>query len=440
MKLVGIAGSVEDKSYNRLLLKFIANHFSDMVDIEILDIQDVPMFNQSDDQTNGEAVQYLKRKIEQADGVIIATPEHNHTITAALKSVIEWLSFKIHPMAGKPVMIVGASYYDQGSSRAQLNLRQILESPGVDAVVMPGNEFLLGEVKQAFDDQNNLKDDRTVGFLKETLGKFLQFVKVINSMNAHADADDWKSEDLEARGETDTTIKGVDMHAADWVEQAAAKTKAAEGHDYVKLDRGVLTVDQLNWFLNSMPMELTYADENNQFLYYNHQMAAGDMLASRTPAQAGNPLADCHPKRAIPHVQQALHVLRTGKTDLFKLPVPGMGPDKYIMHYYQAMHDDQGAYRGVNEFVLDLMPIVKYYLAHTGQMLTADPNAKADAISGASSKSKDAQPDQVSGASADVSTDSAPAVDDVSGASAETETPAPVEKDVDSVSGASSNN
>lgn len=433
MKLVGIAGSIADKSYNRLLLKFIATHFSDTVDVEILDIQDVPMFNQSDDQTASDAVQYLSHKIQQADGVIIATPEHNHTITAALKSVIEWLSFKIHPLSGKPVMIVGASYYDQGSSRAQLNLRQILESPGVDAVVMPGNEFLLGEVKDAFDDQHNLKDPRTVGFLKETLEKFVKFVKVINTMNGPVEDTSWQSEDLEAHGKVETTVEGVDMHAADWVEQASAKTHAAEGDDYVKLDRGVLTVNQLNYFLNSMPMELTYADANNQFIYYNHNAEAKDMMAARTPAQAGNPMADCHPKRAIPHVQQVIHMLRTGKTDLFKLPVPGNGPDRYIMHYYQAMHDAQGDYKGINEYVLDILPIVKYYLAHTGQVLAKDPTAKADAISGASAKTADAQPDGVSGASADVEPEQP---DSVSGASAD---PEPVKPAVDSISGASGN-
>ena len=41
-----------------------------------------------------------------------------HTISAALKSVLEWLSFEVHPFENKPVMIVGASYYDQGTSRA----------------------------------------------------------------------------------------------------------------------------------------------------------------------------------------------------------------------------------------------------------------------------------------------------------------------------------
>ncbi|VDG25358.1 NADPH-dependent oxidoreductase [Lactiplantibacillus mudanjiangensis] len=430
MKLVGIAGSVADKSYNRMLLKYIASHFGDEADIELLDINDVPLFNQSDDQTEGDAVQYLKRKIEHADGIIIATPEHNHTITASLKSVIEWLSFKIHPMAGKPVMIVGASYYDQGSSRAQLNLRQILESPGVDAVVMPGNEFLLGDVKTAFDDQQNLKDERTVSFLKTTLEKFLKFVTVINDMNKPEDPG-WEAEDLESHGKVETTVEGVGMHAADWVEKAAEKTHAAEGDDYVKLDRGLLTVNQLNYFLNSMPMELTYADANNQFIYYNHFLEAKDMLAARTPAQAGNPMADCHPKPAIPHVKQVIHMLRTGKTDMFRLPVPGMGADKYVMHYYKAMHDADGDYKGINELVLDIMPMVNYYLEHTGQMLVKDPDAETDAVSGASSRSKAAEKP------------AKPEVDEVSGASADAEPTAEPEKpakpDVDEVSGASSN-
>ena len=83
-----------------------------------------------------------------ADGVIIATPEHNHTVTAGLKSLLEWLSFKIHPLENKPVMIVGASYYDQGTSRAQLHLRQILDAPGVNALVMPGNEFCWAKPKK----------------------------------------------------------------------------------------------------------------------------------------------------------------------------------------------------------------------------------------------------------------------------------------------------
>ncbi|GEK27814.1 NADPH-dependent oxidoreductase [Furfurilactobacillus siliginis] len=421
MKLVGIAGSTEDHSYNRTLLKFMASHYGEEADIELLDINDVPMFNQSDDQTDSDAVQYLNRKILAADGVIIATPEHNHTLTASLKSVIEWLSFNIHPFNDKPVMIVGASYYDQGSSRAQLMLRQILESPGVNAIVMPGNEFLLANVKDAFDENNNLKDARTVDFLGSTLQKFVKFVKVINTLNEPTTAEE---EDLSASGKIDTTVEGVDMNADDWVEQAAAKTHAAEGDDYIKLDRGLLTVNQLNMFLNTMPMELTYADSNNQFIYYNKMLPTEKMLAPRRPGQTGDPMSSVHPGRAVKHVKQVINALRTGKTDLVKMPVPGNTPDRFIMHYYKAMRDADNQYKGINEWVLDLAPIVKYYLEATGQQLVADPNAKVDATSGASAKGAE-KPDATASASVEEAKPEETATDATTSASVdEADTPA----------------
>lgn len=392
MKLVGIAGSIADESYNRKLLKFIATHFRSQVDIELLDINDIPMFNEDDDQSDGDAIQYIAQKIEAADGIIIATPEHNHTVPAALKSLIEWLSFSIHPLDGKPVMIVGASYYSQGSSRAQLHLRQILEAPGVGAITFPGNEVLLGNVKEAFDEKGNLKDQGTIDFIHTTLKKFIKFVKVINHVDEEAD-DAFEAEDLDATHPVDTTVTNVEMNAKDWVEQAAVKTNAVEGSAYVKLDRGLLTVDQLNYFLNTMPMELTFVDDNNQFIYYNKTMEGKDMLASRTPDQVGDRMTDVHPPRAIPNVKRVIHSLRTGKTDLVSMAVPGNNETKHIMHYYHAMHDADGNYRGVNEWVLDLYPIVASYLKQTGKKLVDDPNNQVDAKAGASQGSASSKDD-----------------------------------------------
>lgn len=385
MKLVGIAGSIADQSYNRTLLKFIAKHFEGLVDIDVLDINDVPMFSQDDDQTNSDVIQNLCKKIKGADGVIIATPEHNHTVPAALKNVIEWLSYEVHPFDGKPVMIVGASYHTQGSSRAQLHLRQILEAPGVNAIVLPGNEFLLGDVKSAFDENDDLKDQRTVDFLQSTLQNFIRFAKVINMIGQTTD---YEEEDLSAKNGTDTTVKGVDMNADDWLDQAAKKVNAVEGNTYVKLDSGLLTVNQLNYFLKTSPVELTYVDENNQFIYYNNAVPTEKMLAKRTPAQVGDALDKVHPKiaRVIKHVKQVINTLRTGKTDLVSMPVPGGDDTTHVMHYYKAMHDEEGNYKGVNEWAVDVKPIVDQYLQETGQKLVKDPNAKVDATTGASEK------------------------------------------------------
>ncbi|MBM6773638.1 NADPH-dependent oxidoreductase [Ligilactobacillus agilis] len=423
MKFVGIVGSIAEQSYNKMLLAYIAKHYQELAEIEILDIKDVPIFNESDDQTETPVIQNLVKKIKAADGVILATPEHNHTTTAAMKNVLEWLSFKVHPFQDKPVLIVGASYFSQGSSRAQLSLRQILDSPGVNALVMPGNEFLLGNVKEAFDAQGNLKDQGTVDFLESVLAKFCEWVQVLEVLSEKNKQTSWQDEDLSASKGTDTTIKGVDMRADDWVEQAAAKTKAASGKDYVKLDRGVLTVDQLNWFLNTMPMELTYADDNNQFIYYNHTLPGKEMLAPRDPKQVGDPMDAVHPPRAIKGVKHVISSLRNGN-DLVEMPVPGNKlNERHIMHYYKAMRDSEGNYRGVNEWVLDLWPIVESYLKQTGQKLVKD----------------EAAPDVVSGASGNEN--QAPAVDSTTSASVDessSEDLGPrLDEGIDSVTGAS---
>ncbi|NJE32934.1 NADPH-dependent oxidoreductase [Lactobacillus agilis] len=423
MKFVGIVGSIAEQSYNKMLLAYIAKHYQELAEIEILDIKDVPIFNESDDQTETPMIQNLVKKIKAADGVILATPEHNHTTTAAMKNVLEWLSFKVHPFQDKPVLIVGASYFSQGSSRAQLSLRQILDSPGVNALVMPGNEFLLGNVKEAFDAQGDLKDQGTVDFLGSVLAKFCEWVQVLEVLSEKNKQTSWQDEDLSASKGTDTTIKGVDMRADDWVEQAAAKTKAASGKDYVKLDRGVLTVDQLNWFLNTMPMELTYADDNNQFIYYNRTLPGKEMLAPRDPKQVGDPMDAVHPPRAIKGVKHVISSLRNGN-DLVEMPVPGNKlNERHIMHYYKAMRDSEGNYRGVNEWVLDLWPIVESYLKQTGQKLVKD----------------EAAPDVVSGASGNEN--QAPAVDSTTSASVDessSEDLGPrLDEGIDSVTGAS---
>ncbi|HBY90356.1 MAG: NAD(P)H-dependent oxidoreductase [Ruoffia tabacinasalis] len=413
MKLVGIVGSNAVESYNRLLLQFIQKHFNKLIDLDIVEIDQVPLFNQSDDQTQSPVIQDIAKRIEASDGVIIATPEHNHTIPAALKSLIEWLSFKIHPFENKPVMIVGASYFSQGSSRAQLSLRQILDSPGVNAIVLPGNEFLLGNVKEAFDEENNLKDQGTINFLASCLEKFIRFIKVVSELEGKGGATEVVKpieEDLFANGKIDTTIEGVEMTAPDWVEQAAEKVNPATGNDYVKLNRGILTVNQIDQFLRSMPMELTFADSNNQFLYYNSVLPSEEMFAKRYPEQPGNPLGACHPDRTHKNVKWVISQLRSGKQDIVRVHVPTHGPDKFVVHNYQAIRDDEGNYMGINEYIMDIKPTVDWYLQQTGQELVGGK----DTVSGAS-QSDNKQADTVSGASQ--SNAAEPEVDTVSGAS-----------------------
>lgn len=175
-KVTAIVGTNASKSYNRRLLNSMKNLFESEVDFEICEIKNIPLFNE--DQLNDEplAVKELANKIEESDGVVIAVPEYDHAVPAALKSTIEWLSCAEHPFKDKPVMVVGTSLGIQGTVRAQMNLRQILDAPGVDASIMPGHEFMLPQAPQQFDEEDRLIDGGTEDFLKQCFANFVKYM------------------------------------------------------------------------------------------------------------------------------------------------------------------------------------------------------------------------------------------------------------------------
>ncbi|ATO45728.1 hypothetical protein C5L30_001329 [Companilactobacillus farciminis] len=182
-KFIAIVGSNSQKSTNRELLKYMKRHFKDFAEIELVEIKDLPIFKKSADKYVPQLAKDIAKKIEDADGVIIATPEYDHSVTAVLSSALAWLSYGIHPFVDKPVMITGASYGSLGSSRAQAQLRQILDSPELKARIMPSSEFLLAHSLQAFDDNGDLKDKDVVKELDGLFQDFLQFVNISKQLN-----------------------------------------------------------------------------------------------------------------------------------------------------------------------------------------------------------------------------------------------------------------
>ncbi|HBY90355.1 MAG: NADPH-dependent FMN reductase [Ruoffia tabacinasalis] len=199
-KLLGIVGTNSNNSTNRKLLQYMETHFSDKVDIELVEIKELPMFVKDKSIELPESVKELSDKVEQADGVIISTPEYDHSVPAALMNALSWLSFKTHPFVDKPVMVVGASYGTLGSSRAQMHARQILDSPELKARIMPSSEYLLDHSLQAFDEQGQLISKEKIELLEGLFSDFLTFVEITGQlMEAHAvnvrEADDYTWED-----------------------------------------------------------------------------------------------------------------------------------------------------------------------------------------------------------------------------------------------------
>lgn len=199
-KLLGIVGTNSDQSTNRKLLQFIQRQYADLAEIELVEIKDLPLFVKDNEIELPENVQILSDKVEAADGVIISTPEYDHSVPAALMNALSWLSFKTHPFVDKPVMVVGASYGTLGSSRAQMHAHQILDSPELKARIMPSSEYLLDHSLQAFDAEGNLISQEKVELLTGLFNDFLTFVEITEHLTAaHAanvkEADNFTWED-----------------------------------------------------------------------------------------------------------------------------------------------------------------------------------------------------------------------------------------------------
>lgn len=193
MKLVAIVGTNSDRSTNRKLLKFMQKHFSDKADIEVLEIKQLPAFNEPEDKLAPAEVQAFSEKILAADGVIISTPEYDHTIPAPLASALEWIAYTSRALINKPTMIVGASLGLLGTSRAQAHLRQILDAPELKARVMPVTEFLLGHSEQVLDDDNHLNNPEKVAELEEHFSEFQNFVELTKALVKPEDTNRKKS-------------------------------------------------------------------------------------------------------------------------------------------------------------------------------------------------------------------------------------------------------
>ncbi|SHE88146.1 NAD(P)H-dependent FMN reductase [Ferrithrix thermotolerans DSM 19514] len=169
LKFLGISGSIRNGSYNRAVLEFLGSLMPQGIDYEIFDdISDIPFYDQSLEEKLPYRAKELREAVEGADGLIIATPEHNASISAALKNALEWLSRPVGQGAieGKPVAILGAAPGLYGTIRSQIHLRQILHSVGAVAVQKP--EVYINQIGSKLS-EGTLNDEVAVDLLSQML-------------------------------------------------------------------------------------------------------------------------------------------------------------------------------------------------------------------------------------------------------------------------------
>lgn len=177
-----VVGSIRRESFNRQLALALQPLAPESLKLEIVRIDDLPLYNQDDDGNPAPPVRRLKGEIANADGVLFVTPEYNRSIPGVLKNAIDHASrpYGQSVWAGKPAAVLGISIGSIGTSLAQQHLRNVLAYLDMPTLGQP--EVFLQAKQGFFDAQGRIPADDTRQFLAKFLERYAEWVR------HHADA------------------------------------------------------------------------------------------------------------------------------------------------------------------------------------------------------------------------------------------------------------
>ena len=166
-----IVGSNRRDSINRKLAQALVKLGADKFDAKIVRINDLPMYNQDNENGLPAEVARFKNDIAGADGVLIVTPEHDRSIPAVLKNAVDWGARPSgkNSWAGKPGFITGTSPGAIGSALAQQHLRSVMT--GLGMILLGGEAYVTFKPNLA-DDDGHIGDDGTRKFLGGFIDRF----------------------------------------------------------------------------------------------------------------------------------------------------------------------------------------------------------------------------------------------------------------------------
>ncbi|MCW8129113.1 MAG: NAD(P)H-dependent oxidoreductase [Planctomycetota bacterium] len=168
-KILAFAGSAREGSYNKLLIRAAAEGARKAgAEANVIDLRDFPMpLYDGDDEAKGglpDNAKKLKQLFLAHQGLLIAAPEYNSSVTPLLKNTIDWVSRPGEkgeaPLAcytGKVAGLLAASPGALGGLRGLVHVRAILQN--IQVMVVP-DQFAVPKANEAFGPDGALKDAR----------------------------------------------------------------------------------------------------------------------------------------------------------------------------------------------------------------------------------------------------------------------------------------
>ena len=170
MRILGIAGSLRRGSHNRRLLRAAGDTLPPGVELVEWDgLGGLPIFDEDLETTPPAPVAGFLAAIEDADAILVATPEYNASVPGGLKNALDWASrpFPDNVLRDKPSAVIGASTGLFGAVWAQAEVRKALKASGAHVLE---SELPVGMADGAFADDGTLADPELIARLGDLLG------------------------------------------------------------------------------------------------------------------------------------------------------------------------------------------------------------------------------------------------------------------------------
>ncbi|HMN77079.1 MAG TPA: NADPH-dependent FMN reductase [Burkholderiaceae bacterium] len=175
-KVAVVVGSLRKDSYNRKMAHALARFAPDTLSLEIVEIGDLPLFNQDFEKSLPPAVVAFKSRIQAADAVLFITPEYNRSVPGVLKNAIDCGSrpYGQSAWSGKPGGVVTVSTGAVGGFGANHHLRQSMVF--LDVPMMGQPEAYIGGAAKLFDEAGEVAQAETRDFLQRYISAYADWV------------------------------------------------------------------------------------------------------------------------------------------------------------------------------------------------------------------------------------------------------------------------
>jgi chromate reductase len=171
-----IVGSLRADSFNRKLATALMKLAPADVSFNLIEIGDLPLYNQDEDRNQAPSVKRLKAEIAAASGVLFVTPEYNRSIPGVLKNALDNASrpYGQSAWAGKPAGVIGVSPGAVGTALAQQHLRNVLAYLDMPTLGQP-EAFI--QAKEGLFEADGSIGAASRKFLQDWMERYMSWVK-----------------------------------------------------------------------------------------------------------------------------------------------------------------------------------------------------------------------------------------------------------------------